>query len=104
MARKKFVPKEPKYKVFTVNTNVIAMQIFKYTERTKIVLDCETKSGKPRRCIYWQFGNPVKVQVGDEVILTGRIDGDVFLVYQLLYNPRKRAENNSEVMKDERAG
>ena len=105
MAKKKFVPKKPKYNVFIIATKVLALQVVNYPDyKYKVVLDCESSTGKPRRCIYWHYGKPLGVQVGDKVLLTGRIDGDVFLVYKLLYKPKNRTDDNSEEIKNERTG
>ncbi len=102
MARKKFVRKEPKYKVFSVCTRILTLEIFEFDGKVKQVFDCESPSGNPRRCIYWQQkDNATPIMVGDEVILTGRIENGVFLVYKLLYDPKKRI---SERIQNERAG
>lgn len=97
MARRKYKPKGPKYNIFTITTRILALQVISYPDgKIKSVLDCESKSGKPRRCIYWQLGQPTGVQVGDEVTITGRIENEVFLIYKLLYDPQKRKQTDSE--------
>jgi len=101
MARKKYVPKEPKYKIISVSTKVLTLDVINYPDgKCKSVFDCESPSGTPRRCIYWQWSQSrTPFIVGDVVILTGRIENGVFLVYKLLYDPKKREE-----MLDERTG
>lgn len=105
MARKKFVPREPKYKVFSVHTHILTLEVLNYPDgKVKQVFECESPSGNPRRCVYWQFkDNATPIQVGDEVILTGRIENGVFLVWKLLYDPKKRKQINEEVA-NERTG
>lgn len=103
--RKKIEKKEPKYHVFSISTHVLTLEVFKYGEKTKTVFDCESPTGKPRKCVYWQDCiNPTTVQVGDEVIITGRIENGVFLVYKLLYNPRVREQKELRSQEHERTG
>lgn len=96
MAKKKFIPKEPKYNVITIPTKVLTLDVINYPDgKCKSVFDCESSSGEPRRCIYWQLAESrTPFIVGDEVTLTGRIENGVFLVYKLLYNPKNREVEN----------
>ncbi len=98
MARKKFIPKEPKYKIISVSTKVLTLDVIKYPDgKCKSVFDCESPTGTPRRCVYWEFSDSrTSFTVGDAVTLTGRIINDVFLVYKLLYDPKKRIAREVE--------
>ena len=49
--------------------------------RFKSVFYCESTSGQPRMCVFW---DKTSVQIGDEVQLKGRLKDDIFLVWELI--------------------
>lgn len=77
------------FEVETKVTNIIEFNNI-VNEKYKTVFECESKSGNPRMCVYW---NKTSVQVDDMVKLTGRLKNGVFLVWSMLILNRKAKIN-----------
>lgn len=74
-------------KIFTIPTKIVEMEETKFfqNDKYKLVFDCESPNGPPRKCIHWGAGKPQQIEIGDEVILTGHIKNGVFIVLKLSY-------------------
>ncbi|MDY6358464.1 MAG: hypothetical protein SPL73_05640 [Cyanobacteriota bacterium] len=89
MKKHKTSLKIPRHQMISIRTKVLTLEVNVFPqEKFKLVFDCESKTGVPRRCIYWCMGKPSNVQIGDEVCLDGRIENNVFLVWKLLIMKR----------------
>lgn len=96
MARKKFVPKEPKYKSFTISAEVLNVERINYPNgKLKQVFECTSETGTPRQCVYWQYTEHyAHFEVGDIVILTGYLKNGIFLVWTLKFIKKSTGVEN----------
>lgn len=83
MRKKKFYKQPSKYAdeaCIIQGTRVVSIvdKIDYPDGKFKTVFECESSTGKPRRCVYW---SKVDLEVDDKVNLRGRFVGDVFLCW-----------------------
>lgn len=80
----KYYKKPSKYENDLKNIEATVESIdnrIEYDNKTKLTFYCESSSGKPQLCVYWEHAN---LNAGDRVILTGRFNEQgTFLCWDL---------------------
>ena len=80
----------PKYRRYSKNTSlpwietkILSIEEIRHYdgETTKISFMVESKTGKPRLCVYWKNKD---FNIGDELQIKGFIKNEVFIITELL--------------------